>query len=632
MQNKHVETRSSEGWSPTPSLQSQDMFAVYFHNLPYGSSSKGVIRKLERYLPNFKEQFDVTWLQGDAHVRPKLMFPDQTIPSSQSIPSENHPNVQTPPQQLEFQARTPSPREPQPPLPLYQKSKHTAETLTPWAIEITSRDHDLQFFRNWFLQKKCGTLQEFCERLPQNRFFIPFASSSQLDQAIQFSKELVESDPSISVQRWIPTDIREEFHAARSTMRVDDSRAIFIRGLQRADRENLRTIFQQCGAIERIIPTSERTAIMEFRTTTAHTALLFPIPSTHQHLRTEAYHNCRQTRGTGFHSQRVQSPHSRPETQKRARRDRSAPRESTDQVTGSESASRNSGREDANRQQEMEQFNQPQYSPMDHEDGHGGGGQDTVLHSQHNEEPLLTSPRNVNPAQIEENWTKTDSDTWILGTKKLDRKLQPKGLRTIPVQADGNCAYHAIIASSGLRIDYTKLKSDTDHFLTTNESNILAALNVHNSPNEDAFVAKLHQKLRSQGAYTNQYLLQLVAWHINKDIEIHDVLDDHVITLQGQRPWNSTSNSETQNGTICIAYRRHQQHWSYDNNFSPLAKLDGHYWGIVALSTNSHRRRQQQPLSTFNSFSPLASNDVDMQDATSQNTSGNNTASASPRR
>ena len=271
---------------------------------------------------------------------------------------------------------------------------------------------------------------------------------------------------------------------------------------------------------------------------------------------------------------------------------------------------------------------------MNSEDGHGGEGQDTAFHSQRNEETLSTNLGNVNPAQIEENWTKTDSDTWILGTKKLDRKLQPRGLRTVPVQADGNCAYHAIIASSGLQLEYTKLKSDTDRFLTTNESNIIAAFNVHNSPNKDAFIAKLHQKLQRQGAYTNQYLLQLVAWHINKDIEIHDVLDNHVITLQGQRPWDLTSNPEARNETICIAYRRHQQHWSYDNDFAPLAKLDGHYWGIVELttSTNQHRHQHQQPLSTFNSFAPLANNDVDMQDSTSPNTSGNNKASASPRR
>ena len=201
----------------------------------------------------------------------------------------------------------------------------------------------------------------------------------------------------------------------------------------------MRTIFHQCGAIERIIPTSQRTAIMEFRTTPAQTALLFPIPSTHQHLRTEAYRNHGQIQDTAFHSQGAQSSHSRPGTQKRARRDRSTPRKSANQDQGS--ARRNTGSEDSGRQQEDDRskLSNQHDSPMNSEEGHGGGGQDTAFHSQHNEETLSTNLGNVNPAQIEENWTKTDCDTWILGTKKLDRKLQPKGLRTIPYPSSSQC-------------------------------------------------------------------------------------------------------------------------------------------------------------------------------------------------
>ena len=188
MQNKHVETRTNEGLLPTPFPQSQDMFAVYFQGMPQGSSSKGVIQKMEEHIPNFTEQFEleITWIHRDAYhdVKPKLIFSDQKIPSSQSVPSENHPVVQALPQQLASQARTPSPSGPPSRSPMYHKSRYTAEKSTPWAIEIISRDHDLKFFRNWFLSKKCGLLQEFCEQLPQNRFFIPFASSRQLDQAL----------------------------------------------------------------------------------------------------------------------------------------------------------------------------------------------------------------------------------------------------------------------------------------------------------------------------------------------------------------------------------------------------------------------------------------------------------------
>jgi hypothetical protein len=139
----------------------------------------------------------------------------------------------------------------------------------------------------------------------------------------------------------------------------------------------------------------------------------------------------------------------------------------------------------------------------------------------------------------------------------------------------------------------------------------------------DAFISDLHRKLCTPGLYTNNYLLQLVAWHLNKQITIHDVLDDHTISLDGKRPWTS---HPAPTSTLGIAYRRHQQHWSYNADFTPRARLDGHYWGIVPLLS-----RPRQPLPTHNRFSVLTDDDTAMLDAPPSPPLGNARASVSPR-
>lgn len=116
---------------------------------------------------------------------------------------------------------------------------------------------------------------------------------------------------------------------------------------------------------------------------------------------------------------------------------------------------------------------------------------------------------------------------------------------------------------------------------------------------------------------TNHSLLQLVAWNIHQDLAIHDVLDHHILLLQGQCPWTTQASSLP---TIHIAYRRHQQHHCYDANYNPLHLLEGHYWAIVKIA----QRQQCRPFPpNDNPFAVLAVDDVEMTDALSARPRGN---------
>jgi hypothetical protein len=257
------------------------------------------------------------------------------------------------------------------------------------------------------------------------------------------------------------------------------------------------------------------------------------------------------------------------------------------------------------------------------EDGTGGGDQGSGQASQRvNTTRTRTVPTsaNLNPLQIEDSWTKTSDNTWVLRTKHLDRQLLSQGLKCADVLADGNCGYSAILKACGLHYPCDRLKNNTDLFLTANEQHVRAAFNETQPSNMDAFISELHRKLRTPGVYTNHHLLQLVAWNQRINIGIHDVLDDHVITIQGQRPWLPQMNILP---TVHIAYRRHQQHWSYNADYTPRAKLDGHYWAITTSTM-----QPSHPLSVSNRFAVLGSDDVDMPDAEPPQNRGNARRSA----
>jgi hypothetical protein len=448
--------------------------------------------------------------------------------------------------------------------------------------------------------------------------------------------------------------------------------------MRASDHTTLRKIFQQHGTINRTIPTSARTAIVEFRTTTTETALHMPLPETHQHLRIEPY----QDHGSGPKPTRPPTHHSDTHERKRARQGSIDPVEcaQTDEANGDQRSAaqdklapptastapphtspRDASNQDdrdldlaqlqqqldnaspissenntdsdkekvrvAPQQPERPQTPAPASPTLNNqnpaEDGTGGGEQGSRQTSQAvNTTRTRTIPHSasLNPVQIEESWTKTSDNAWVLRTKHLDSQLLSQGLRCGDVPADGNCGYSAILKASGLQYPYNRLKNDTDLFLTANEQNIRTAFKDTRPSNMGAFISELHRKLRTPGVYTNHHLLQLVAWTLHSNIAIHDVLDDHVITIQGQRPWQPQMNIAH---TVHIAYRRHQQHWSYNPDYTPRAKLDGHYWAIISSTTQiSH------PLPVSNHFAVLGSEDVDMPDAIPPQTRGNARRSA----
>ena len=127
------------------------------------------------------------------------------------------------------------------------------------------------------------------------------------------------------------------------------------------------------------------------------------------------------------------------------------------------------------------------------------------------------------------------------------------------------------------------------------------------------FLETLRQKLSSPGAYTNHYLLQLTAWTLHRNIKIHNIFDNHVMTLSGEPPWlpSDSSFASSPLSTIRIAYRQHQKYWSYDQNFRPINRHDGHYWAIIPCGNQPDREETAARVSTSNYYSPLQSDSTD---------------------
>ena len=666
--NKSVETQTDKGLLPDPVPKLGNGFSIHFQHMPPGCTVSKVLEQMKFHIQGFDEHYHIVSLQDSAFVQPKIFPNSPSNFSPQNSSPKNIPPTASPKTSLsgEQQAQNMGPSAP----------AKFPKISTPWALIATSTDNGLPFFRNWFSNHTSGLLARLCYHRPNHQFFLPFATAAQLDQALEISKELIEADPSITIARWNRLDVREEFVANFGFTTPDPAKTLFVRGTNGSDQTNMRTILQDLGTISRIIPTSVRTAIVEFRTTLASTALSHPLPSTHRHLHLEAY-----SERTRPRSPTTGSTLSTP--LKRLRTDSTAPmdlvearttesglasgeaqqKDSMGQKSGiaSEGAKHNDSKgqqqqgqgsndptspvprnqeteqKPANPEQNqdidmaLEQLKQglANGSPIDSEPGTGGGEQDpepTPSPAKPQTPPRNPSTTTTDPAQIEASWTKTEANTWALHTKGLDRVLNSQGLKCVDVPSDGNCGYSAIITAGGLPYSYGRLKNNTKEFLSKNEQQIRSNFSQHIHSGMDAFIAGLHKKLSTPGVYINNFLLQLVAWNLHQNLAIHDVLDHHILTLQGQCPWTAQVSSLP---TIHIAYRRHQQHYCYDANFNPLHRLDGHYWAIVKTA----QRPARSPPPNNNPFAVLAVDDVEMsdRDAVSPHPQGNGRASVSPR-
>ena len=131
----------------------------------------------------------------------------------------------------------------------------------------------------------------------------------------------------------------------------------------------------------------------------------------------------------------------------------------------------------------------------------------------------------------------------MLNTRFLDQHLAAENLRCSTVPADGNCGYHAVIKAGNLKLPFSSLKHQVLTYLNENEAQVRSTFQPTTTSNMAEFLETLRQKLSSPGAYTNHYLLQLTAWTLHKNIEIHDIFDTHVMTLSGEPPWLPSDSS-----------------------------------------------------------------------------------------
>ena len=142
-----------------------------------------------------------------------------------------------------------------------------------------------------------------------------------------------------------------------------------------------------------------------------------------------------------------------------------------------------------------------------------------------------------------------------------------------------------------LKTSVQQLEAPGFDLFDENEAQVRSTFQPTTTNNMAQFHESLRQKLSSPGAYTNHYLLQLTAWTLHKNIEIHDIFDTHVMTLSGEPPWLPSDSSFALSplSTIRIAYRQNQKYWSYDQTFGPINRHDGHYWAIIPCGNQPDR-------------------------------------------
>ena len=129
--------------------------------------------------------------------------------------------------------------------------------------------------------------------------------------------------------------------------------------------------------------------------------------------------------------------------------------------------------------------------------------------------------------------------------------------------------------------------------LNENEAQIHRTFQPATTSSMVQFLETLKQKLSSPCAYNNHYLLQLTAWTLHKNIEIHNIFDTCVMTLSGEAPWllSDCSFPLSPLSTIQTAYPQHHIFWSCDQNFRPIKNHNCHYWVIIKIG--QHRPCQR---------------------------------------
>ena len=518
----------------------------------------------------------------------------------------------------------------------------------------------LKFLIKWFEQGGCKVDAANAYKCAPTVYIIPFLSRQDRDQAWPRAVYLMEQDSSFTIQPWEPEDLRAQLSTSQhsAVRRFNPKTSVFLRNIKADQMSQIRQIFADVGAIDHLVSTSNHTALINFTTeTSACKALSSLRPPPADNIQCQPYEErSRQlqprTQRRAERSHNVQEPLSPAQTtvpsgaqqesgKRRATSDRthnhspSQPNPISTSSTNRASKRRASSPSDASKPAEaaMEIDEAPiddlsqirnlpttsgQQSPENNDSGSGGGGDDgthpTILGLDDGTTRQPSAPPlHPSNAQIRAKWTRTSNKDWVLNTRFLDQYLAAENLRCSTVPADGNCGYHAVIKAGNLKLPFSSLKHQALTYLNENEAQVRSTFQPTTTSNMAEFLETLRHKLSSPGAYTNHYLLQLTAWTLHRNIEIHDIFDTHVMTLSGEPPWlpSDRSSASSTLSTIRIAYRQHQKYWSYDQNFRPINRHDGHYWAIIPCGNQPDREETAARVSTSNYYSPLQSDSTD---------------------
>jgi hypothetical protein len=455
-----------------------------------------------------------------------------------------------------------------------------------WAIHIATpkgNHQNLKFFLNWFAQRTEGVdrMHAFQLKTPTPEFIIPFLTETDLTVAVELGKGLIAGDPSIqiNVQPEVLSTIplvhppRNEQYEPKIMHTTETT--IFVRNIRSNQFECLGDIFGFYGQVNKITKTSGRTALINFCSPEdTSKALTSKVPSPHENLSLTKYiENQKKSlnqknRASPFKS-RVSDPETaRMETAEASKLD-IVHTESTD--TEMEEIQEQEGASG------MSNFN-----PEVKDEGVGG------MESVNASSPTTQDRPTTSQLYIHSKYSQTHDRCWTIDTAFLDKKLAIVGLVCAPVDGQGNCGYNAIIKSGSLSPGFNNLKDETLDFLLTNEINIRLHFHGYGGTplaEMDTLINRLKVSLTTPGIYTDNHCLQLVAWQLQQDICIHDVYDFHELVIQGKLPWQAET-VPVLGPPIHIAYRRHATFSYYDQDYKPIGKLEGHYWGIILLQEN----------------------------------------------
>ena len=198
--------------------------------------------------------------------------------------------------------------------------------------------------------------------------------------------------------------------------------------------------------------------------------------------------------------------------------------------------------------------------------------------------PPQQPPPPIPPQQIRQDWTHI-GETYVLGTKKLDRHLRPLGKRCGRSVADGNCCWDSVRQAGKLHgQSHRSLRERTALFFAANEDAITSLLYYGSVEGTEAWQRQMRTHLVTDGTFIDHEQLQILAWTLQRDVHIYDVFTPGNPTItSGQRSWDP--HAQLQGPPIEVAYRPHNIYWIYSEQLKPIALSQGHYWPIHHIAS-----------------------------------------------